>query len=106
MLSHVLDRWAPELQQFNIKFNHIEGKKNVVADAISSLKSMNLYEKHQEVNPIPSVGTVNDALENIIEEIHNISIKARDYNENTHLSLNGRELNGDQFGKNKERTLT
>ena len=27
MSNHVLDRWALELQQFNIKFNHIEGKK-------------------------------------------------------------------------------
>ena len=72
MSSHVLDRWALELQHFNIKFDHIEGKKNVVADAISRPKTMNLYEKYQEVNTILSVGTVEDVLENIIEEIHNI----------------------------------
>ena len=35
MSSTVLDRWALEFQQFNIKFQHIQGKKNVVADAIS-----------------------------------------------------------------------
>ena len=61
---HVLDRWALELQ-FNIKFNHIEGKKNVVEDATSKLKTMNLYKKHQEVNPIQSIDTVEDTLENI-----------------------------------------
>ena len=60
MSNHVLDRWALELQQFNIKFNHIEGKKNVVADTISRLKTLNLYEKNQEVNSVPSVATVED----------------------------------------------
>ena len=35
LLSHILDQWVIELQQFNIKFGHIQGKKNVVADAIS-----------------------------------------------------------------------
>ena len=107
MSSHVLDRWALELQQFNIKFNHIEGKKNVVADTISRLKATNLYEKHQEVNSMPSVDTVEDALENIIEEIHNIKEKARDYNQNTQLDPN--ELHGeqkcDQFCKNKAKDI-
>ena len=26
--SHILDRWALELQQFNVKFEHIQDKKN------------------------------------------------------------------------------
>ena len=107
MLSHDLDRWALELQQFNIKFNHIEGRKNVVADAISRLKTMNLYEKYQEVNPIPSIDTVEDALENIIEEVHNMSIKARDYYQNTQLDLEElcREQKFDQFCKNKAKGI-
>ena len=107
MLSHVLDRWALELQQFNIKFNHIEGKKNVVAEVISRLKTMNLYKKHQDVNPIPSIDTVADALEIMIEEIHNISIEAKDYNQNTQLDLNElhREQKCDQFCKNKTKGI-
>ena len=62
MLTHILDRWTLELQQFNIKFNYTEGKKNVVADVISRHKTMKLYEKHQEVNPIPLIDTEEDAL--------------------------------------------
>ena len=54
-----------------------------MADTISRLKTMNLYEKYKEANPILSIDTVQDALENIIQEIHNINVKARDYNQNT-----------------------
>ena len=28
MSSHVLDQWPLELQQFNVKFEHIQSKKN------------------------------------------------------------------------------
>ena len=44
MSSSVLDRWALELQQFNIRFQHIQGKKNVVADAVSQLRTPGLYQ--------------------------------------------------------------
>ena len=52
MSSHGLDRWALELQQFNIKFNYIEGNKNVVADTIYRLTTQNLYEKHHEFDSV------------------------------------------------------
>ena len=42
--SPVLERWALELQQFNIKFQHIQCKKNIVADAISQLRTLGLYK--------------------------------------------------------------
>ena len=44
MSSLVLDMWVLELQQYNIKFQHIQGKKNVVADAISQLRILGLYQ--------------------------------------------------------------
>ena len=44
MSSPVLDRWALELQQFNIRFQYIQSKKNVVADAISQLRTLGLYQ--------------------------------------------------------------
>ena len=44
MSSPVLDHWALELQQFDIWFEHISGKKNVVANAISSLRTLGLYQ--------------------------------------------------------------
>ena len=45
MKSKTMDRWAPKLQQYNVKFKHVAGKENVVADAISCLKVANLYEE-------------------------------------------------------------
>ena len=44
MSSPVLDHWALELQQFYMQFEHISGKKNVVADAISQLRTLGLYQ--------------------------------------------------------------
>ena len=44
MSSPVLDHWALELQQFDIQFKHISGKKNIVVDAISQLRTLGLYQ--------------------------------------------------------------
>ena len=44
MSSLLLDCWMLELQQFNIQFEHISGKKNLVADAISRLRTLGLYQ--------------------------------------------------------------
>ena len=65
MSSPVLDRWALELQQFNIKVQHIQGKKDIVADTISQLRTLGLYQGNgNEGNPV----TTEDFIENIIEE--------------------------------------
>ena len=58
-----------ELQQFNIKFEHIQGKKRVVADAISRLRTFGLYQDHDNEEIQLSL---EDAFENNIEEIHSI----------------------------------
>ena len=50
MSSHVSDQWALELQQFNMKFEHIQGKKNVVVDEISRLRMFGLYQNNNEDN--------------------------------------------------------
>ena len=42
MSSLVLDCWALELQQFDIQFEHMSGKKNVMANAISWLRTLGL----------------------------------------------------------------
>ena len=69
MLSHALDQWTLELQQFNIKFEHIQGKKNMVADAISGLRMFGLYQdnNNEEVQL-----SLKDVIENIIEEVHSV----------------------------------
>ena len=63
-------QWALELQKYNIKCQHVAVKDNVVADAISHLKTANLYEepKDQEVSKSPE--TIDDIMENLILEIH------------------------------------
>ena len=103
MSNHVIERWALELQQFNFEFNHIEGNKNAIADAISRLKTLNLYEKNQEVDSVPSVATVEDTLENITEEVQNISMKASNPDQTTQVNLDELcwEQKQDQFCKNE-----
>ena len=50
MSSQVFDCWELELQQFNIQFDHLSGKKNVVADAISRLRTLGLYQDNDNNN--------------------------------------------------------
>ena len=69
MHSPVLDHWALELQQFDIQFKHISGKKNVVVDAISRLRTLVLYQD----NGNDDIATTDDdVVENIEEEVHGI----------------------------------
>ena len=49
MSSPVLDRWALKLQQFDIKFQHIQGKKNLVANVISMLRTLGLYQDNDMI---------------------------------------------------------
>ena len=67
MSSHVLDQLALQLQQFNVTFEHIQGKKNVVADTISRLRTFGLYKDNNEVQL-----SLEDVIKNIIEKIHSI----------------------------------
>ena len=70
MSSHDLDHWALELQQFHMTFEHIQGKNNMVADALYRLRTYGLYQdnKNEEVQL-----SLEDAVENFIEEIHHIN---------------------------------
>ena len=45
-----LNRWSMELADYNIMFVHIKGKNNVLVDAISMLKILNIYKELLE-NP-------------------------------------------------------
>ena len=67
MSSPVLDRGAVELQQFDIKFQHIQGKQNAVADTISRLRTLGLYKDNNNEDE-PS--TVDNIVKTIIEEVH------------------------------------
>ena len=43
-----LDRWAVLLQEYDITFIHIIGKDSILADAISRLCTINIYEDPAE----------------------------------------------------------
>ena len=43
-----LDRWVMLVQEYDIKFVHIKGKDNILADAISRLCTINIYEDPTE----------------------------------------------------------
>ena len=58
-----------ELQQFNVKFEHIQGKKNMVIGVIARLNTFGLYQENDNKEIQLSL---EDAVKNIIEEIHHI----------------------------------
>ena len=105
MSSPVLDRWALELQQFNIKFQHIQDKKNVVTYTISQLRTLNLYQDSgNEDIPV----TTEDVIENIIEEVHLTDViqKIPMYNiEKLNLDILRKEQQCNQFCKNKVKEM-
>ena len=51
-----------------MKVEYIIGKKNVVADAISRLRTFRLYQDNNEEVQL----SLEDVIENIIEKIHSV----------------------------------
>ena len=52
-----LDRWAMLLQEYDITFVHIRGKDNILTDAISRLRTNNIYEDPMENKPQHSLAS-------------------------------------------------
>ena len=71
MFSQVVDHWALELQQFDIQFKYISDKRNVVADAISWLRTLGLYQDNSSDN---IVATKDNVVKNVMEEVHTIKL--------------------------------
>ena len=69
MSSPVLDGWALELQQFDIWFEPISGKKNMVAITISRLRALGLYQENGNTD---LAKRDNNIVDNIVEEVHAI----------------------------------
>ena len=52
-----LDRWMMLLQEHDITFVHIKGKDNILANVISRLHTLDIYEKANEPQHSPAVKT-------------------------------------------------
>ena len=48
----------------------LQDKENVVPDAISHLKAVNLYEKPKDCEMSKTLESIDDVMENLIFEIH------------------------------------
>ena len=67
-----LDRWAMLLQEYDIIFVQIKGKDNILANAISRLHILDIYEKATETQHSPAVKTTITQQEGTIELIQHI----------------------------------
>ena len=67
-----LDRWAMQLQEYDITFVHIKGKDNIHADAISRLCTIDIYEKAIETQHSPITQTATTQLDEAVEQIQHI----------------------------------
>ena len=53
-----LNSWSVKLADYNIKFIHIKGKHNILADAISRLKTLNIYTEPLENSNVQVVNNM------------------------------------------------
>ena len=90
--------WALELNEFNIVFKHIAGKRNVVLDAISGLKQKSLYAEPREISP--TAGSLEDSIKNIIEEVHHLKSTQNLTHKVLDIPLLRSHQKGDEFYKN------
>ena len=83
-----LDRWAMLLQEYDITFVHIKGKDNILANAISRLHTLDIYEKATETQHSPAVKTSITQQEGTIELIQHIDSAPllQSLNMNSHYS--------------------
>ena len=58
-----LDQWALELVDYNIDFVHIKGSNNILVDAISRLKTLEIYKNPIENPKMLKAMTYNDTLQ-------------------------------------------
>ena len=68
-----LDRWAMLLQEYDITFVHIRGKDNILADAISRLCTIDMYEEAIETQHSPITQTTTTQLDEKVEQIQHVN---------------------------------
>ena len=101
-----LDRWAMLLQEYDITFVHIRGKHNILTDAISRLRTSNIYKDPMENKPQHSPPTHRTAHSSKVAEdiqLVNSGTPPKLLNINTAMLQNLQKQNN--FCKNEVHTL-
>ena len=99
-----LDRWAMLLQEYDITFVHIRGKNNILADAISRLCTINVYEEATENHPLPITQTTTHVDEKV-EQIQHIDTWTSPQLLNMNSTILCTLQKQDKFCKNKVHEL-
>ena len=96
-----LDRWAMLLQEYDITFVHIRGKDNILADAISRLHTIDIYENAIETHHSHVTKTTTTQLDETVEQIQHFNssplLQLLNMNSTTLCTLQKQ----DKFCKNK-----
>ena len=100
-----LNRWAMLLQEHDITFVHIKGKDNILANAISRLHTLDIYEKTMETQHSPAVKTPITQQEGTIGLIQ--SIDSTPWLQSLNMSSTNLQMfqKQDKFCKNKAHEL-
>ena len=100
-----LDRWAMLRQEYNITFVHIKGKDNILADAISRLCVLDIYEKTIETQHSPTIQPPRTQQEGTIDLIQNIDSTPLPQSLNMSSATLQMLQKQDKFCKNKANEL-
>ena len=96
-----LDRWVMLLQEYDITFVHIKGKDNILADAISRLCTIDIYEKAIQTQHSHAAKTTTTQLDETVEQIQHVDLspllQSLNMNSTTVCTLQKQ----DKFCKNK-----
>ena len=103
--SLVLDCWTLELQRFDIQFGNILGKKNVVADVISKLRTLGIYLDNGNDDLAKMDDNVVDSIMDEAHAIEWVPNSAIYTMEKLNLDILGEEQWQDTFAWKKVKTL-
>ena len=96
-----LDRWVMLLQEYDIAFVHIKGKDNILADALSRLCTIDIYEKAIETQHSHAVKTTVTQLANTVEQIKHVDSSPLPQSLNMNSTTLRTLQKQDKFCKNK-----
>ena len=93
------------LQEYDITFVDIKGKDNILANAISRLRTINIYKKAIESQHSPAVKTTTTQQEGTVEQIHHVDLSSLPQSPNMNSTTLRTLQKQDKFCKNKAHKL-